>query len=80
MAIRHTREMSIQAPDPAGLGLTILAARWTAGARVGRFRRSLTHLGVRSLSCSLPAFAATAQRADSRYQTLSRDVQSIGAA
>jgi hypothetical protein len=45
----------------------ILAAAWTAGAFVDRLRRSLTHLEVRSLSCSPPAFAATTQAADSHF-------------
>ena len=59
MAIRHTREMSIQSPDPEGLGLLILAAPWSADACVVGSARSLTHLQVRSLACSPSAFAST---------------------
>jgi len=63
--------MSIQGPDQSGLGFSIHgAASWTAGAFVGRLRRSLTHLGVRSLACSPSAFAATAQAADSQFRIL----------
>jgi hypothetical protein len=54
MAIRHTREMSIQSPNPKGLGLLILAARWDADAGVVGSACSLTHLQVRSLACSPP--------------------------
>jgi hypothetical protein len=67
MAIRRQREIAISIPDPVGLGSSILTARWAADARVGRLRRSLTHLQVRSLLCSPAAFASTVQRADSRF-------------
>ena len=59
-------------PDPGEVDrghsqARLTAARWAADACVGRLRRSLTHLEVRSLACSPSAFASTAQRADSRF-------------
>jgi hypothetical protein len=44
-----------------------MAANWTTDACVGRIRRSLTHLLVRSVSYSPPAFASADQSADSRF-------------
>jgi len=50
-----------------GVEYIVLAAAWDADARVGRLRQSLTHLEVRSLLCSPPAFASTARGADSQF-------------
>ena len=72
MAIRRTddgatREMSIPFHAPSARGFLIGAAARDADAGVGRVRRSLTHLGVRSLLCSPTAFASTPLVADPQF-------------
>ena len=64
---RRRRQTGDVYPDPdRGLGFFIGGAV-DADARVGRLRQSLTHLQVRSLLCSPPAFASTPHGADSRF-------------
>ncbi len=72
MAIRRdiggaTRERSIWLAAPLSGGTFYGAARLAVDAGVGRLRRSLTHLGVRSLAYSPPAFISTALLADSQF-------------